>query len=63
MMTFIVRTFNKEWTISCSNLDVAISEVLDSYTNPDTAKVKVYGDCANIFFDGQLEATIDQIHG
>lgn len=62
MMTFIVRTFCEEWTISCSNLNAAVSEVLDSYTNPDTATVKIYGDCANIFFNGHLEATIDTIY-
>lgn len=63
MMTFIVRTFCEEYTISCSNLNATVSEVLDSYTDPDTATVDVYGDCADIYFDGHLEATIDQIHG
>ena len=64
MMTFIVRTFNEEWTIGCSNLNVAVSKVLDSYSNPETATVDVFDDdCAYIYFDGHLEATIDRING
>lgn len=62
MQTFIVRTFCDEYTISCSNINAAVSEVLNSYSNPDTATVKIYGDCANIFFDNHLEATVDTIY-